>query len=309
MRIALLPMLAAVLFPVIGLALGLAGEEPGYARPELLLEPAELAKPAVAEQFVILDAGSEERYQQGHVPGAIRLDHDAWKAAFGDGQDAEAWSERIGKLGIRPGSKVVVYDDLGQKNAGRMWWTLRYWGVRDVRLLNGGWKAWTAAGLATSDEPTPAPEPVVFKAKPRSQRLATLEQMLRAVNRNRWQIVDARSQGEHCGIDKRDNERAGAIPSAKNLDWADLIDPSTSRFKPARELRRLFDEAGIELDRPTATHCQSGGRASVMVFGMELMGAKKVRNYYRGWNEWGNSETTPIVVLEKPKEEEEKKEE
>ena len=304
MRITLLPMLAAMLFPVMGFALGLAGDEPGYARPELLLEPAELAKPAVAEQFVILDAGSEEHYQEGHVPGAIRLDHDAWKAAFGEGQDAEAWSERIGKLGIRAGSKVVIYDDLGQKNAGRMWWILRYWGVNEVRLLNGGWKAWTAAGLATSDQPTPAPQPVEFQAKPRSKRLATLEQMLGAVERNRWQIVDARTEAEFCGADKHGNERAGAMPGAKHLDWTELVDPDTHRFKPAKEMRRLFDEAGIDLGRPTATYCQSGGRASVMAFGLELLGAKNVRNYYRSWNEWGNSKTTPIVVAEKPKEEE-----
>jgi len=251
MRITLLPMLSAMLFPVMGLAPGLAGEEPGYAHPELLLEPAELAKPAVAEQFVVLDAGSEERYKQRHVPGALWLDHDAWKAAFGDGRDAQAWSRRIGELGIRAGSKVVVYDDLGLKNAGRMWWILRYWGVDDVRLLNGGWKAWTAAGLATTDQPTPAPEPAEFQAEPRSNRLATLQQMLGAVNRSQWQIVDARSEGEFCGIDKLGNKRAGAMPGAKNLDWTKLVDPDTGRFKPPQELRRLFDEAGIDLGRPT----------------------------------------------------------
>lgn len=303
MRNTLLPILAAMLLPMTGLALAMAGDEPNYPRANLLVEPDELAKPAVATKCTVLDAGSEEHYKEGHIPGALWIDHDAWKAAFGDGQDVEAWSARIGKLGIRPGSKVVVYDDLGQKNAGRMWWILRYWGVRDVRLLNGGWKAWTAAELPTTDEPTPAPEPAQFKAKPRSARLATLEQMLRAVETKRWQIVDARTEAEFCGADKHGNLRAGAMPGAKHLDWTELVDPQTHRFKPAQEMRRLFDEAGIDLGRPTATHCQSGGRASVMAFGLELLGAKKVRNYYKSWKEWGNSETTPIVAREQAKEE------
>jgi thiosulfate/3-mercaptopyruvate sulfurtransferase len=60
-------------------------------------------------------------------------------------------------------------------------------------------------------------------------------------------------------------------------------------------LKRLFDAAGIAIDRPTATYCQSGGRAAVMAYGLELMGAKDVRNYYRSWSEWGNADDTPVV--------------
>ena len=73
-----------------------------------------------------------------------------------------------------------------------------------------------------------------------------------------------------------------------------MLDAKTHRFKSASELRKLFEQAGIALDRPTATYCQSGGRAAVMAFGMELMGAKDVSDYYRSWAEWGNSEDTPV---------------
>jgi thiosulfate/3-mercaptopyruvate sulfurtransferase len=79
------------------------------------------------------------------------------------------------------------------------------------------------------------------------------------------------------------------------LEWNDLLAKDTHRFKPSTELRKLIDESGIRLDRPIATHCQSGGRASVMAFGLELMGAKNVSNYYTGWAEWGNSDDTPVV--------------
>ncbi len=78
-----------------------------------------------------------------------------------------------------------------------------------------------------------------------------------------------------------------------------MIDQDTQRFKGADQLRGLFDEAGIDLDRPTASHCNGGGRAAVMAFGLELMGAKEVRNYYRGWGEWGNADDAPVMVPKK----------
>jgi thiosulfate/3-mercaptopyruvate sulfurtransferase len=277
------------------------GEKAQYARPELLLEPADLAKPEVARQLVILDARSQDEYDRGHVPAARRVDHDVWKAAFQEGKDPEGWSQRIGELGIGPHSKVVVYDDKGMKDAARIWWILKYWGVEDVRLLNGGWKGWKAAELPASEAAPPAAPPVRLKAAPRPKRLATMRQILDLLPGNKLQIVDARSEDEFCGIDKRNNKRGGAIPGAKHLEWSDLIDQQTQRFKGPRQLRRLFGQAGIDLSRPTATHCNGGGRASVMAFGLELMGAKDVRNYYRGWGEWGNSQDTPVIVPDKAK--------
>jgi thiosulfate/3-mercaptopyruvate sulfurtransferase len=297
MRFSLLLTLAAT----VGFGTGTGAAEPQYPRPQLLLEPAELAKPEVARQFIILDVRSEEAYAAGHVPGALRVDHDTWKTAFGDGKDAEGWSERIGGLGIGPQAKVVVYDDNAMRDAARIWWILRYWGLKDARLLNGGWKTWKAEGYPTSDQSPPAPEPAEFQSKARRRRLATKRQILASLATNRFQIVDARSEAEFCGIEKKDNQKSGAIPGAKRLEWSDLTDPETDRLKSPDELRTLFAEAGVELDRPTVTHCQSGGRASVMAFGMELMGARSVRNYYQSWNEWGNSEDTPVVVSEEAK--------
>jgi thiosulfate/3-mercaptopyruvate sulfurtransferase len=265
----------------------------------LLLEPADLARPEVARRFVILDARKQEAYLEKHIPNARWVDVEAWKAAFGEGTDVAGWSKRIGDLGIGRDSSVVVYDDLAAKDAARIWWTLRYWGLKDARLLNGGWKAWTAEELPTSAEPPEPAKPVVFQGKPRAKRLVTKGQMLDLLNGERLQILDVRSDDEFCGVDKKENKRAGAIPGAKHLEWSNLIDKATDRFKSPEELRRLFQDAGIDLDRPTASHCQSGGRASVMVFGLELMGSKGARNYYWGWSEWGNSDDTPIIVPER----------
>jgi thiosulfate/3-mercaptopyruvate sulfurtransferase len=271
-----------------------------YPRGRLLVEPAELANSAAAGEFVILDARKRDEYERGHVPGARHVDHDAWKSAFGQDESPAWWSDRIGGLGIDSKSTVVLYDDNGTKDAARIWWILRYWGVEDARLLNGGWTGWVAADLPTTEKTPPVVAASDFQATPHAARLATMDQVLRSLDGRRWQIVDARSEDEYCGVDKRDNARGGAIPGAKQLEWSDLIDQQTQRFKRPAEMRRLFEQAGIDLDRPTASHCNGGGRAAVMAFGLELMGADQVRNYYRGWGEWGNAENTPIQLPDGP---------
>lgn len=276
---------------VLALAAPAVGADP-YPRPEFLAEPGDLMKPGA--KFVVLDARPRAEYAAGHVPGARWVDAAGWAKQFGHGEDAKAWGKSIGALGMKADSKVVVYDGGDTKDAARVWWILRYWGVDDVRLLNGGWAAWKAAAHpveAGDSDPTPVP----FDAKPRPARLATKEQLLKSLTTGGLQIVDARSEGEHCGTAKYENKRAGSIPGAKHLDWVDLLDKDTHKFKPPGELKKLFDAAGIDLARPTAAHCQSGGRSSVMTFALELMGAKDVGNYYPSWAEWGAAADTPVV--------------
>jgi len=271
-----------------------------FPRADLLIESGELAKPEVVRQFVILDVRSAADYAAGHLPSARWVDHSAWAKAFGDGKDATGWSKRIGELGIASDAKVVIYD-ASYKDAARIWWILRYWGVEDVRLLHGGWPAWKAAGLPVETITPKTTTPLTFAGVPRTRRLATKQQLLDALKTDALQIIDARSEAEYCGTEPASNKRAGAIPGAKHLDWVDLIDKDTQRFKDAQTLRKLFQDSGIDLTKPSATHCQSGGRSSVMAFAMELMGAGDVSNYYASWGEWGNADDTPIVPGKKKK--------
>jgi thiosulfate/3-mercaptopyruvate sulfurtransferase len=266
-----------------------------YPNGELLVEPSDLSKETGQSGLITLDVRPKAAYEAGHVPGADWIDVGQWSKSFEDGKDPVAWSKRIAELGITSDSTVVVYDDGNSKDAARVWWLLRYWGVENAKLLNGGWAAWQAEKLQADKQPPATLSPSDFKAKPRGERLATKQSILSSLKTGgELQIVDARSEGEFCGTEPGANKRSGAIPGAKNLEWSELIDPETKHFKSADELRSIFKEAGIDLQRPTAAHCQSGGRSSVMVFGMELMGAKQVGNYYRSWSEWGNADDTPI---------------
>jgi thiosulfate/3-mercaptopyruvate sulfurtransferase len=286
--------------PGLLVALCAAADRPAaYTRPELLIEPADLARPEVAARYAIFDARGKGPYLQGHVPGAVWLDAVTWARKFGEGEDREGWEKRVGALGITLDTPVAVYDDSMSKDAARVWWILRFWGVKDVRLVNGGWKGYVAAGGPVQKGEF-LRRPVEVRLKPANERLTTKGQLLDIVKGTGPQVIDARSAGEFCGTEKH-ADRGGAVPGARHLEWSDTLDKKTGRFKPAPELAELFRAAGIDPAKPAITYCQSGGRASVMAFALELMGGKDVRNYYRSWSEWGNDPATPVVTP-KPKE-------
>jgi thiosulfate/3-mercaptopyruvate sulfurtransferase len=272
-----------------------------YARPDLLVEPAALKKEADRKGVVILDARRKAEYLLGHVPGAQWVDVAAAARGF-DKADKATWASRIGALGIDSKSKVVIYDAVQYKDAARLWWILRYWGVKDVRLLNGGWAGWKAAGGELSRD-VPDVKSVSPELTPQADRLATKDELLKEIEGKKLgQLVDTRSKEEHCG-ETTTASRNGAIPGSKHLEWSDTIDSKTGKFKSHDVLAKLFKDAGIDTSKSATTYCQSGGRASVMAFALELAGGKPARNYYRSWLEWGNDEKTPVVKPEKKKKE------
>jgi thiosulfate/3-mercaptopyruvate sulfurtransferase len=260
----------------------------------LLIEPADIARQA-ARGLHILDARGKGKYLDGHVPGAVWIDATTWARAFGEGTDQAGWEARVGSLGITPATAVAIYDDNSSKDAVRMWWILRFWGVHDVRIVNGGWRGYVASGGPVEKSDLKA-DAVKTKLAPQRERVIIKSQVLALLKDGKadLQFVDARSVGEYCGTE-RTAARNGSMPGAKHLEWSDTLDAKTGRFKTAAELSRLFRDAGIDPHKPALTYCQSGGRSSVMAFALELMGGKDVRNYYKSWNEWGNDTDTPIV--------------
>lgn len=269
---------------------GTDGAAADYARPELLIEPRTLAM--LSRETLALDARPRAQYLKGHLPRAVWVDTAAWTKEFARQKDAAAWSQRLAKLGVRANVPIVVYDDGSVMSAARVWWILRYWGVKNVQLLNGGWPAWHAADLGAEKEPT-LPRPSDFKAQAVAGRLATRARVQALLKDDKAQLIDTRSEGEHCGTAKL-AKHGGAIPGSRHLEWSEVLDPKTRRFRSAAELTKLFAKAHIDPRRPVVTYCQSGGRAAVMAFTLELMGGRDVANYYRGWSEWGNADDTPI---------------
>jgi thiosulfate/3-mercaptopyruvate sulfurtransferase len=285
--------------PVIVAALLAADDKPtAYPRTDMLVEAADLLPPDALAAVRVLDARSWSKYLDGHIPGAVWVDHDAWKKKFAESQDPTVWADLIGGRGVERDSHVIVVDDDRGREAARIWFLLRYFGVRNVRLLNGGWSAYTAAGGKVVPGEI-KPEAVQAKLEPQSGRLATKQQLADWLKGEAPQVIDARSADEYFG-EQKSEKRCGAIPGAVHVEWAELVDKKTGRFKSPEELTKIFKDAGIDPNKPAVTYCQSGGRAAVDAFVLELMGGKDVRNYYRSWAEWANDEDVPIF-LPKPK--------
>ena len=269
------------------------GAQSAYPRAQLLIEAKDLQ--AAAGKYVVLDARSKKQYAEGHIPGAIWVDLGTWAKAFNVNPNAKDWPARVGALGIDGSKPVVVYDEGSVTSSARVWYILRYLGVKDVRLVNGNLPAWKSQNLPiTSKQETV--RPVVFNAGPPIALLyADKDRMLDFLKSKKTQIIDSRSLAEFQG-EAEMAKRNGTMPGAVHLEWIDSIDSKTGKFKSADALAKQFKDAGVDLVKPSVTFCQSGGRASVMLFTMELMGAKDVANYYRSWAEWGNAEKTPIVT-------------
>jgi thiosulfate/3-mercaptopyruvate sulfurtransferase len=185
---------------------------------------------------------------------------------------------------------VLVYDANRQKDAARFWWLLSYLGVEKVGLIDGEFPLWVRDGRPVTTE-VPQVQPRPFKIRFRPERHASRADVLEALNGKRARIIDARTEAEHTGT-QRLSKRAGRIPSACHLEWADLVDED-GRFLGETALRARLAKAGVEPGKPVITHCQSGGRASVDAFVFERLGFP-TRNYYLGWSDWGNADETPM---------------
>src|SRR5262249_26103277 len=126
-------------------AMATAGPQTGYPRPGLLIEPAELAKPEIADKYRILDTRSLDKFNKGHVYRASRVEVKKWAKDFAAGKEQQAWERELGLHGLELTNPVVVYGD-DMRETARVCWILRYWGLRDVRILNGSLESYKAAG-------------------------------------------------------------------------------------------------------------------------------------------------------------------
>ena len=249
---------------------------------QVLIEAPELLERIKADQAIaLIDTRPREEYDAGHAPGAQWVEVGALKIAFDRGESASAWGEAIGSLGISPESLVIVYDDNLNPRSARTRWLLRYWGVENVAVLNGGWSAWIAAGGESTSE-APVPGKAAFPAQAHERLYMTGDRLRELIaTGDAPQIVDTRSDMEFS---------MGTVPGALQLDWVDLIDQTKGKLHEREELLRRFAKAGIDPLKPSITYCKSGGRASIMVLALEALGSTSAINYTGGWTEWSASQ-------------------
>ena len=245
-----------------------------------------------------LQRDAHAEFLQAHVPGAAFFDIDR----IADHTTslphmlptAEAFAAAVGALGIGSGDRVIVYDVRGVISAARVWWTFRAFGHDRVAVLDGGLRAWTAAGHRV-ESGEPAPPRREFRATHRPELVRSLDAVRRNLATRAEQIVDARSRGRFEGTEPepRAGLRGGHIPGSVNLPYETLYRPDGT-LKPAEALRSAFVIAGVDLAKPVTTTCGSGITASVLALALHVVGHPRVAVYDGSWTEWGGALDTPI---------------
>jgi len=242
---------------------------------------------------------AQAEYEAAHIPGAVFFDID--DIADADHPlphmlpDAARFSSRVRRLGLGDGTRIVLYDNNRFVASARAWWMFRVFGHQDVVVLDGGLEKWRAEGRPVSDEPV-APRERHFTARQNHLLVRELEQIRSNLLSRREQVVDARSRGRFAGAEPepRAGLRAGHIPQSCNLPHADLVSSADGTLLPPDELRRRFEEIGVDLARPVVTTCGSGVSAATLVLALHQLGLREVPVYDGSWTEWGGRHDTPI---------------
>jgi thiosulfate/3-mercaptopyruvate sulfurtransferase len=257
-----------------------------------------------AEGVVVLDATwnlmgppGREAYDAGHVPGAYFVDLDTELAGQpGDGgrhplPSASVVTALLGRTGIDADSAVVVYDAANSMAAARARFVLRYFGVQDVRVLDGGFAAWQAAGGQVSTT-VPADVESAFDVVPGSLRVLDAEGAQTIASTG--VLLDARAPERFAGEVEPMDKVAGHIPGAVNAPTTGNVS-ADGHFLPADELRERFAALGADGSQPVGAYCGSGVTAAHEALALEIAGVD-APVYVGSWSEWITDPDRPVAT-------------
>ena len=249
-----------------------------------------------------IDGSTAEIFAKGHIPGAVHSDYDkgGWRVErngvpFMVPTTAEL-EKLIGELGIDEDSHVVIVpagvhvSDFGA--AARTYWTLKYVGIANVSILDGGLAAWKAAGLKL-DTGARAPSPAIFTSTIDKSILALGTEVEKLETSGGATLIDARPASFYSGKEKAPASQAyGHIPGALSLDSAEFYDDKTNRLKPKAELAAA---AAHLPNGPSVTYCNTGHWAATDWFVLhELLGRSNARLYAGSMVEWTSNASRPV---------------
>jgi thiosulfate/3-mercaptopyruvate sulfurtransferase len=239
-------------------------------------------------------------FRHSHIPGAVFFDIDAI-ADVKTGlphmlPDSETLAKEMSALGLGDGMRCVVYDALGLFAAARVWWTLRAYGVEEVRILEGGLTQWIKEG-----RPVEAGEARVRRSRPFTARLdasfvASLDDVRGALASGSAQVVDARPPDRFRGeaAEPRPGLKSGHMPGSLNLPFVEIVEHG--RLKPPEALKAAFAAHGVDLGKPIITTCGSGVTAAILALAVEEAGGRMEGLYDGSWAEWGGRDDCRVAT-------------
>lgn len=280
----------------------------GYARGNALISPAELKHLIDARDpnLVIVAAENEIEYRLGHIPGSFMVDRPEYEApsetqngVTGNLINAEGFTKLARQLGINKGSKVVIYDT--KYDATRLWWAFFYYGKTDVRVLDGGIKAWKDSGYETDFLAAARHHSGNFAATVAYPRLRVdTPEILALKDSPKGQLWDDREQKEFCGDElKKGAYRKGRIPWGKFANWEIFKKQSNkAEWVSAEEAAATLKKLGADPKKDQYFFCQSGVRSTQALFTFYLLGwsLDKLHNYDSSWIGWSKDPSLPIVA-------------
>ena len=281
-------------------------ESRGYVRPEVLVSTEWVAGHLDDPGVRIIESNEDPLlYSTGHVPGAVEVDwtRDLNDPVRRDYLGREGFEALMRRIGVSRDTTVVFYGDRNNWWATYAYWVFQLFGHDKAKVMDGGRIKWVNEGRPlTKDVPSyPASD---YQARERDDKRirAYRDQVLKHIESKR-PLIDVRSpqefSGERLHMPEYPNEgalRGGHIPGAANVPWAKAVNPEDGTFKPAAELRALYEnEAKIKPEDDVVVYCRIGERSSHTWFVLtNLLGYPQVRNYDGSWTEWGNLVGVPI---------------
>lgn len=284
--------------------------------PPLIAAEALLPLVETGRGLVLLDVrwklGADDpraEYAAGHIPGAIYVDLETELAAPADprlGRHPLPAPEEIeraaGRWGVRPDSLVVVYDDNRGMGAARAWWLLRWIGHEQVQVLDGGLRAWRAAGGQLTAAVTPPPAGELQPLAGERGAMPTVD--ADDIREGRVEVLlDARDADRYRGEREPVDPVAGHIPGATSAPTAENVD-ADGRFLPPDALRQGFETRGVQPGARVAVYCGSGISATHEVLALELAGIR-ASLYPGSWSGWIGDPSRPIATGDEHDEEQE----
>jgi len=215
--------------------------------------------------------------------------------------DKKQLEEFLSKNGVTKDTTIAVFGDNNNWFAAWFLWLLKYYGHKDVRLVNGGRAKWVAEGRPLVTE-KPSFQRSDYKAQgPDASIRALRDYVLEKVTGNGAKIIDVRSPKEYSGellapeaLPQEGAQRGGHIPGAQNVPWATAV-AEDGRFKSADELKTIYEGKGLRSGTETIAYCRIGERSAHTWFVLRyLLGHERVRNYDGSWTEWGSLIGVPI---------------
>ncbi|MFD0596351.1 sulfurtransferase [Catellatospora coxensis] len=230
-------------------------------------------------------------YEVGHLPGAVfvDLDRDLCGPPGAGGRHPlphpEALEGALRAAGVREGRPVVVYDAGDGMAAARAWWTLRWAGHADVRVLDGGFAAWSAAGGEVTDKPV---EVVRGDVTVLPGGMPVLDAAGAAALAADGVLLDARVAPRFRGETEPIDAVAGHVPGARNLPYGELVNADGTL---RADLPEVFADLG---DAPVGAYCGSGVTAAHTVLALHAAGRTDAALYVGSWSHWITDPSRPV---------------